>query len=83
MTADRFRVDGLERHPAVPVSRGVIPYRLTGMQHARQNVLMRRLLSGNPSLFPNASLSLQQQVNERRRDPGSASPLRASRAETS
>lgn len=57
----------MERHPGVVASRGVTPYRLTGMQHARHNVLMRRMLSGNPSLFPNASLTAQQQVSQRER----------------
>ncbi|KAJ1531509.1 hypothetical protein ONE63_000184 [Megalurothrips usitatus] len=57
----RFRVDGLERNPQVPAGPGVTPYRLTGMQHARHSVLTGRLLSGDASLFPSASISLQQQ----------------------
>lgn len=59
----RFRVDGLERDPLVAASAGVTPFRLTGLQHTRHRVLTGRLLSGNANLFPNASLSLHQQVS--------------------
>lgn len=57
----RFRVDGLERDPLVAAAPGVTPYRLTGLQHTRHNVLTGRLLSGSPDLFPDGSLTAQQE----------------------
>ncbi|KAK3926904.1 5-methylcytosine rRNA methyltransferase NSUN4 [Frankliniella fusca] len=57
----RFRVDGLERDPLVLASPGVTPYRLSGLQHARHNVLAGRLLSGSADMFPDGALNAQQQ----------------------
>jgi hypothetical protein len=55
-------MDGIERIPDVPVSPGVVPFRMTGHQFPKHKVLFRQLIPGNAYSFPNESLSSQELV---------------------
>jgi hypothetical protein len=55
-------MDGIERIPDVPVSPGVVPFRVTGHQFPKHKLLFQQLIPGNAYTFPNESLSAQQLV---------------------
>ena len=58
----RFRMDGIERIPGVPASPGVVPFRMTGQQFTKHMILFQELIPGHANIFPNESLSSQEQV---------------------
>ncbi|XP_075232305.1 uncharacterized protein LOC142330740 [Lycorma delicatula] len=60
----KFRVDGIERDPNVVQNMpGVVPYRTSGFQTYRQQILLKYLIPDNAAVFPINTLTENEKCN--------------------